>query len=113
MNVLWIHRSSRVRTFLRTVQASTTGGKPVARWFTRSFASSTDDAAMGVVEGQVRRQEVRLGRVEFSATTTDVEYQIHDMEYGFKDPFRLAVEEFADECSLAKETAIATAAMVG
>jgi hypothetical protein len=61
-----------------------------------------DDAAMGVVEGQIRCQQVRLGHVNFSAAAAGVKHQILDVKYRLEDAFRLAVEEFADESRLAK-----------
>src|SRR5580700_4696892 len=52
---------------------------------------------MGIVEREIRSQQVGFGRLDFSSASAEVEDQVLDVENGFKDAFRLAVKEFAEE----------------
>ena len=72
-----------------------------------------DDFAMRVVEGKIRHQQIRLGQVDGTASSAEIEDQILDMQRGFKDPKRLPVEEFSDQRCLTDRGSQSNAAIVG
>ena len=56
-----------------------------------------DDAAMGIVESEIRCQEICFGGIDFSAASAAVEDKILDVEHRLEYAFCLAVVELTEE----------------
>jgi hypothetical protein len=61
-----------------------------------------DDLAMSVIEGQVRREQVRFGQIDGAASATEIEDQVLHMDRRFEYSDCLPVKELPNERGLSR-----------